>query len=1158
MFPSWYHIKRYEEVLIFTCGLLSDPRPLIEHVGEMVVKWNIDECHGVDLSREIHLLKTKGKSVLLLNLVRSLYAEASVPLESKPHHNEMLNFYSHREDGMCGRQRDTTPIEIPSHLYEFNSLLESLPPCNINWDIKTDRNCIVIIYDIPPSVAESVLLTCRQISQNQPITDLWLEGFHCDPSCEVPADVFNLSRTSQSITIANSTLPRDLMGHLISQLPQCKCLKKLYIENIILHNSPSKQTSEEQISNTKLSAASSKKQNQVSKWGLQLGTTSRSQVPILSEAHSIGDDITSEIRKWGDNHPLQQLTMINCLLSRDTCTLITKFKMLTHLNLSGNKLGNAGMHIAKTINNAGLNSLMQMLSVRDCSIPTETCGEILKCLSLCRNLTHLDLGGNNIGNHVKHLVELIKNFGINSPLQQLHLKNCSIQEVDCTEMLKYLCKFRHLIYLNLSGNKLGKGGIHIVEMIDRLGIFSPLQLLYLRDCSIPNHALQKILKSLKKCQHLTHLDLGGHSLECDGTHLVELIHSFGVNQYLQQLHLPNCSIPEIGCTEMLKCLSKYRHLTHLNISGNRVGKGGMHIVQMVERLGLDSPLKLLYLRDCSIPSNTLREILICLKKCKKLSHLDLGGHNLENDGNHLVELIHDFGIDPPLEQLYLPNCSIPEVDCTEILKCLSKYRHLTHLNLDRNRLGKAGIHIVEIVDRFGLDSPLKLLYLRDCLIPSHALQDILKSLKKCQQLTHLDIGGQSLEPILEPINSFGVNQHIQEVHLPNCSIPEVDCTEILKCLCKKYIYLTNLNLSGNRVGTGGIHIVEMIDRLGIDSPLQLLYLRDCSIPNHTLREILKCLKKCQQLTYLDLGGHNLENDGDHLVELIHRFGVNPPLEQLYLPNCSIPELDCTEMLKCLSRYRHITDLNLSGNRVGKGGIHIVEMVNRLGLDSPLQLLYLRDCSIPNHTLQQILKSLKKCKQLAHLDLGGHNLENAVDHLVELIKSFRVDPPLEQLHLPNCLVCEMVVTETVNDCSQQSRCILRILDKCKNLIYLNLEGNNLTGQLSHFLPDSGSTLPSLHNLKLTNVKLNKDDVNHLKTLIESHNMPALGGLDDTHGLWLDKNNLTQIVHELESLLNACLQEHHCELKIALGSNNLSDEFRKKWTKRCEGTHVKLFF
>ena len=826
--------------------------------------------------------------------------------------------------------------------------------------------------------------------------------------------------------------------------------------------------------------------------------------------------------------------------------------------------------------------------------------EILKYLTKCKQLTGLSFGGHNLRYDAGYLVELIKSFGDNPLLQQLYLPNCSIPEVHCTKMLKCLSEFKHLTHLELSGNRIGKAGIHIVEIVDTL--VSLLQLLYLRDCSIPSDTLREILKSLKKCKQLTHLDLGGHNLENDAGHLIELITSFGVESPLQTLYLHNCSILEKDCTEMFQYLSEFRHLTQLNLSGNTVGKGGMHIVKMMIIAGFDSKLQLLYLGDCSIPSDTLREILKSLKKCKQLTHLALGGHNLAIDGELLAELITSFGKDPPLQQLYLRNCSIQEKECTEMLKCLSKCRHLTHLDLCGNRVGVGGIHIVKIVESAGLDSPLQLLFLRYCSIPSDTLREILKCLMKCKQLTKLDLGGKNLgndgSSFVELIKSFGIEPLLQQLYLPNCSIQEKECTEMLQYLseCR---HLTHLNLNGNKVGKAGIHIVEIIDTL--DSGLKLLGLKNCSIPSDTLREILKSLKKCNQLIHLDLGEHNLENDGGHLVEFIKSFGVDPPLQQLYLSNCSIQEKECTEILQCLSEFRHLTHLRLHGNRVGKAGIHIAEMVERIGLDSPLQLLYLRDCSIPSDTLREILKSLNKCKQLTHLDLGGHNLENDGGHLVELIKDVYKDPGLQLLGLQNCLLPEMEVTKIVTHLSAHRQLItlnlsgnnlgnmvhrliegistqtvhslhlaninmtrdgcerlLRKLNKYENLISLSLEGNILTGQLSHFLCDPGSTLPSLCYLKLTNVGLNKEDVNHLKTLLESGRMPALGGPDDTDALWLDRNNLAEMLCELESLLNICLNHHQNELKIALWDNNLPNEFEEKWSKRCEGTHIKLLF
>ena len=539
---------------------------------------------------------------------------------------------------------------------------------------------------------------------------------------------------------------------------------------------------------------------------------------------------------------------------------------------------------------------------------------------------------------------------------------------------------------------------------------------------------------------------------------------------------------------MLQHLTKYRHLTHLDLSGNKVEKGGQYIAEMIESLKFNSQLQLLYLRDCSIPSHICGEILKCLKKCKQLSHLHLGKNNIGSHGKHLVDLIKNFGEDPPLQQLYLPNCSIPQVECSEMLQHLTKYRHLTHLNLNGNKVENGGLYIIKLIENLQLDSQMQLLYLRDCSIPSHICGEILKCLKKCKQLTHLDLGKNNIgshgKHLVDLIKNFGEDPRLLELYLPSCSIPQAECSEMLQHLTK-YRHLTHLNLNGNKVKNGGIHIVKMIENLESDLQLQLLYLKGCAIPSNICGEILKGLKKCKQLAHLNFGGNNIGSYGNDLVELIKNFGEDPPLQQLYLDNCSVSEEDVTKILEHLSTYQYLISLDLSGNILGNASDELLEIIATQTLD----FLYLKNTHMPS-----------KC-------------------YVELLQN---------------------------------------LPKCKSLIYLSLEGNNLTGLLSHFLPNTDSILPSLRHLVLTNVGLNKDDVNHLKTLIECHRIPALGGPEDTDALFLHENNFSEMVDELENLLSTCLNEHQKELKIALWDNNLPDEFKEKWNKRCEGKHIKLFF
>ena len=805
----------------------------------MFVKWDVDLCRGVDLSREICLLKTKGKSGNLLNMIRSLYAEGSMSLDSKPHHNKMFNYYSHQEDNICRRPRDTTPIEILSQLYEFTFLQEPLQPCNIDWHNEADSNCIIMISNIPASVTKSVLLTCHEINQNQSITDLWLEGLHCDKSHTVPADVFNLSKTVQSITMVNNTLPLDLLEHLIGQLLQGEQLTKLCIDNIRVYNPSTKETDQ--------------KQGQVQEFKSKLTWESKSRLQS-NPLHSFGTHIVSLFREWEENLFLKQLTLTNCCVSGDTYSYLYNCKMLTHLNLCDNKIGEYGEHIAKIIEKSPL----QTLYLRDCSIPSELCEKILKCLCQCKHLTHLDLGGHDLTNQGKHLAKIFQNTESDPPMQGLYLPDCSMPEAVCAKVLKYLPLCRHLTILDLNRNYVGKAGIHIAKTIENMASNSPLESLYLRDCSIPSEICGIILKCLCQCKHLKHLDLGGHDLANQGKHLVKIFKNTGSDPPLQGLYLPDCSISEVECTEVLKYLPLCRHLKILDLNRNNVGKAGIHIAQTIEKMGFDPPLESLYLRDCSIPSDICGKILKCLCQCKQLKHSDLGGHDLANQGKRLAEIFMNIGVDSKIQGIYFPDCSMSEIECAEALEYLPLCRHLTILDLNRNNVGKAGIHILKTIEDMGLDSPLESLYLRNCSIPSDICGEILKCLSQCKHLKHLDLGGHDLvnqgKYLAEIFKNTGADAALQALYLPNCLIPEVDFAAVLEYL-PLCTHLRHLNLDGNKMGKAGKHIVKTIENMGFDPPLESLYLRDCSIPRGICREILKCLSKCKRLKDMNLGGH---------------------------------------------------------------------------------------------------------------------------------------------------------------------------------------------------------------------------------------------------------------------------------------------------------------
>ena len=52
MFPSWEDIKKHEEVVIFTCGLMESPELLVDHVYELYKEREITWVHTNTWHRE--------------------------------------------------------------------------------------------------------------------------------------------------------------------------------------------------------------------------------------------------------------------------------------------------------------------------------------------------------------------------------------------------------------------------------------------------------------------------------------------------------------------------------------------------------------------------------------------------------------------------------------------------------------------------------------------------------------------------------------------------------------------------------------------------------------------------------------------------------------------------------------------------------------------------------------------------------------------------------------------------------------------------------------------------------------------------------------------------------------------------------------------------
>ena len=1057
-------------------------------------------------------LKRLGKKMENTELFRLLYSESAIQLPQSPLQNRYINWFDQSD-----KNENLSTVHIPSKHFEFRNLKEKLPDFKLPTSHHAEKvECFLSISNPDSEVTERVLSVCCEISHVQDITNLWLQDVeHQHGKGDMK---LRLSPNALSVTIYDCKLPKNLTCELLAQLSICKQITEIYIKNMFLgdlaHLIP----------------------KAVSSWGCPL---------------------------------LEYLSLDNCSIPEESCGEILKSlatcQHITHLDLTGNHIGASGKHLADTINNWGDVPSLEILYLRNCSIPEDSCLEILKSLAACQHITDLSLTGNHIGTSGKHLAEAINNWGDFPSLQVLYLNNCSIPEDSCSEILKSLATCQHITKLSLNGNHIGASGKHLADAINNWGDAPSLERLYLDNCSIPEESCSEILKSLATCQHMAKLSLNGNHIGASGKHLADAINNWGDAPSLKELYLYNCSIQEDSCCEILKSLSTCQHITELSLSGNHIGASGKHLAEAINNWGDAPSLERLYLDNCSIPEKRCSEILKSLATCEHIKRLQLNGNHIGASGKHLADAISSWGDGPSLELLYLHNCSIPEESCRKILKSLATCQHITRLSLNGNHIGASGKHLAEAINNWGDAPSLELLYLDNCSIAEESCSEMLKSLATCQHITKLSLNGNHIgasgKHLAEAINNWGDAPSLELLYLWNCSIEKEGWCEILKSIRtlikhQRLQKLSKLVLSANNLQLIEDEVGELLNTCLTDVQQSLeLFLdgnsfseqfvtqwKDICAGTH-LTPVFECsqVNKAAVRTSLTQPG-SPEHDNGHLM--INSIKIEESSVYLQMPHNSkytISNMDVQTLLSRLFKCSSLRILTSEGVSLRNNVRHIIKAIHIWGPEPLLQELSLKDANIPEDLCGPILKAVSLCHHLAHLSLAGNHLGIHGVHLTDTINTWGTDPKLKTLDLTDCAMPSSV-------CGA----LLFALGKCKNLTELWLPGNTLTGCMHHFLSDNSQKLPSLEELFLSYTELNKRDLVHLVQLIQNQQLSQLGELD------LGGNNLHQMEETIVDLVQALVTHHPRRLKLNIWFNFLSGSLHEKLISICGNTGIELNF
>ena len=302
-------------------------------------------------------------------------------------------------------------------------------------------------------------------------------------------------------------------------------------------------------------------------------------------------------------------------------------------------------------------------------------------LNLCKYLYEIN---------VKQHSAIQNKFAVIS-FDEVCFRNCSLAPIECAAVLHVLKIIDRDLYLDLSGNRMGRLGF--VEIGRALkDVNNKLTGLGIRRNYIREQGAAHLCDALKdKNCKLTRLDLSQSGIGDQGAaHLCKALKD--ENCKLTNLNLSRNNIgKQLGAAHLCDALKdKNCKLTHLDLTGDLIGdRGAAHLYDALK----DKNCKLTYLnlRHNKIGDQGAAHLCDALKdeNCK-LTNLYLGGNNIGDQGvAHLRVALKDKNC--KLTNLYLDFNKIGEQGAAHLCDALKdKNCKLTYLYLNGNKIGDQG------------------------------------------------------------------------------------------------------------------------------------------------------------------------------------------------------------------------------------------------------------------------------------------------------------------------------------------------------------------------------------------------------------------------------------------------------------------------------------
>lgn len=383
----------------------------------------------------------------------------------------------------------------------------------------------------------------------------------------------------------------------------------------------------------------------------------------------------------------------------------------------------------------------------------------------------------------------------------------------------------------------------------------------------------------------------------------------------------------------IQCIPKLRVL---NLAGSKIGiKGGQMISSALDSL---QNLEEVHVQD-NMLSNKGVVLFLGVAKKKKLTALSIDKNSADSKiGPFLCDMVlHNS----KLVSISLAGNKIGDNTVVELIKAFkqSTFKNLTALNLSDTNISVSGRAVLEFLE---INYQMTKLYLADNKLPEKVISGLAKLISK-------------------------PSSQLKIVDIRICGISSKPMAELCESL--RPAKLTDFLIGGNPVGKkAGIMLCSSLD---LNTHLNVLNLRNCSLKKNTLIDLLKIIKKNTKLPLksLDISGNDL-SQFEVVEELANMITFNQSIEHLNLSRCQInSDKSIARLGKALAANETLLKLHLDSNRMGKQVVRIAEGIKNT---NKIKELTLRHCEIDGKDMHEFLTTIGAGTSLEILCLEKNN------------------------------------------------------------------------------------------------------------------------------------------------------------------------------------------